>query len=439
MAISGQAGIGKSRLVWELEKYLDGLAGPQLYYWHQGRYAGLRRGRLLLGAGRDGPPPRPHCGRRGRIVDARKVARDASTQFVPDAEDRRWLEPALGALLGIEEANWAAREQLFSAWRTFFERIAESRSDGAGVRGSAVGRQRIAGLHRASARVVARAANAGRDPGPPGTAGTTAQLPDWVIGLSSRSTSSRSPTKRWTGTVARPRSWALPTLTTARRIVERAEGVPAVRGRDDPRPGRCRPPDAQRRRTTALDRTSLPALDIPPTPARTDRFAPGCAATPRIGRCIQRRGRARRDVLCATLWRRWPTSRADDSRGAPAGELAHKELVTLETDPRSPERGQYRFRQGLIREISYCHSVARGSAACGTWLRRATSSQLGRRRAGGRARHPLPRGVSRRARGRGRRRRGGSGPRGAARSRRPGAPAPLAPSRRAPTTSRPWP
>ena len=34
-------------------------------------------------------------------------------------------------------------------------------------------------------------------------------------------------------------------------------------------------------------------------------------------------------------------------------ELAYKELVALETDPRSPERGQYRFKQGLIREISY--------------------------------------------------------------------------------------
>ena len=37
VAITGQAGLGKSRLVWELEKYLDGLAGPGLYYWHQGR------------------------------------------------------------------------------------------------------------------------------------------------------------------------------------------------------------------------------------------------------------------------------------------------------------------------------------------------------------------------------------------------------------------
>lgn len=33
--------------------------------------------------------------------------------------------------------------------------------------------------------------------------------------------------------------------------------------------------------------------------------------------------------------------------------LAHKELLALESDPRSPERGQHHFKQGLIREIAY--------------------------------------------------------------------------------------
>ena len=33
--------------------------------------------------------------------------------------------------------------------------------------------------------------------------------------------------------------------------------------------------------------------------------------------------------------------------------LAQRELVVLEDDPRSPERGQYRFVQGLIKEVAY--------------------------------------------------------------------------------------
>ena len=41
---------------------------------------------------------------------------------VPDPEERRWIEPALLALLGIESG--IGSEQLFGAWRTFFERLA---------------------------------------------------------------------------------------------------------------------------------------------------------------------------------------------------------------------------------------------------------------------------------------------------------------------------
>src|SRR6185437_14703814 len=33
--------------------------------------------------------------------------------------------------------------------------------------------------------------------------------------------------------------------------------------------------------------------------------------------------------------------------------LVRRELLTLEADPRSPERGQYAFVQALIREVAY--------------------------------------------------------------------------------------
>ena len=35
VSITGPGGIGKSRLVWELEKYMDGVTEP--VYWHRGR------------------------------------------------------------------------------------------------------------------------------------------------------------------------------------------------------------------------------------------------------------------------------------------------------------------------------------------------------------------------------------------------------------------
>ena len=35
MSVTGQAGIGKSRLAWEFAKYLDGIV--ETVYWHAGR------------------------------------------------------------------------------------------------------------------------------------------------------------------------------------------------------------------------------------------------------------------------------------------------------------------------------------------------------------------------------------------------------------------
>ena len=54
-------------------------------------------------------------------------ARLATTldQYISDAEERAWIEPRLGALLGVADAPTGDQEELFAAWRTFFERIAE--------------------------------------------------------------------------------------------------------------------------------------------------------------------------------------------------------------------------------------------------------------------------------------------------------------------------
>ena len=46
-------------------------------------------------------------------------------EYVPDASERERIGPALLALLGVEEAPAGGRDELFPAWRTFIERIAE--------------------------------------------------------------------------------------------------------------------------------------------------------------------------------------------------------------------------------------------------------------------------------------------------------------------------
>ena len=52
VSVLGIAGIGKSRLAWEFEKYVDGLVDD--VYWHRGRCLAYGDGVALLGARRDG-------------------------------------------------------------------------------------------------------------------------------------------------------------------------------------------------------------------------------------------------------------------------------------------------------------------------------------------------------------------------------------------------
>ena len=42
-----------------------------------------------------------------------------------DDEERRWIEPRLAGLLGLEPMPAGEKEELFAAWRTFFERMAD--------------------------------------------------------------------------------------------------------------------------------------------------------------------------------------------------------------------------------------------------------------------------------------------------------------------------
>jgi class 3 adenylate cyclase/tetratricopeptide (TPR) repeat protein len=119
VSVIGPAGIGKTRLAWEFTKYLDGLV--EAVWWHDGRSPAYGDGISFWALGE---MVRGRCGLvedDDEATTRRKVAA-ALEEHVLDVAERRWIEPALLALLGFETN--VASEQLFGAWRTFFERLA---------------------------------------------------------------------------------------------------------------------------------------------------------------------------------------------------------------------------------------------------------------------------------------------------------------------------
>ena len=121
--MTGIAGIGKSRLGWEFYKYFDGLADT--IYWHRGRclaygegvtywaLADMVRMRCLIAEDED---------------DASAAAKLHATveEHLTDPADREFVEPRLAQLLALGDHKPGDKQDLFAAWRLFFERLAET-------------------------------------------------------------------------------------------------------------------------------------------------------------------------------------------------------------------------------------------------------------------------------------------------------------------------
>jgi class 3 adenylate cyclase/tetratricopeptide (TPR) repeat protein len=125
--LSGDAGVGKSRLGWELENYIDGLSAAVL--WHRGRCLAYGDGVAFSAL---------TAAVRGRIGaaedDADATVRDKLTAsletYVADDAERSRLLRVLASLIGLSGASTGlTRAELFSGWLTWFERLSRHEGD----------------------------------------------------------------------------------------------------------------------------------------------------------------------------------------------------------------------------------------------------------------------------------------------------------------------
>ena len=340
VSVIGPAGIGKSRLAWEFLKYVDGLS--DLVWWHDGRSPAYGDGISFWALGE---MIRARCGLLESDDERTTRTKIASTltEHIPDDEERRWIEPALLALLG--HGSGAATEQLFGAWRTFFERLA-TKAPVVLV---------FEDFHYADTGLIDFVDH---------LLEWSKNVPIYVLTLSRPQLLERradwgAGKRNFVSLYLEPLpetamrellAGLVPGLPAraAKVIVDRADGIPlyavetvrmlVAEGRLVLEDGAYRPIGdlstlAVPETLTALIASRLDALD------QADRTLVSDAAV--LGQSFTITGLAAISSI--------PEAELEPRLRA----LVKRELLVLDADPRSPERGQYGFVQALIREVAY--------------------------------------------------------------------------------------
>ena len=338
--VNGIAGIGKSRLAWEFFKYMDGLQSS--YFWHRGRCLAYGQGVTYFALAE------MVRGRAG-ILEAEEhesalaKLKAVVDQFVPDLEDRRFVLPRLAHLIGLEERTAPDKQDLFAAWRLFFARLAEQ-----------------------SPVVMVFEDMQWADPS---LVEFTSYLMEWsrafplfVVSLvrpDSPAAALAATTRNATLIHLEPLpAAAMDALLTglvpglpkplAERIRGRAEGIPlyaveTVRMLLDR--GLLVEDGSAYRPTGQIDTLEVPETLHSLIAARLDGMS---AEERQIAQDASVLGKTFTPQGLAAL-----SGHGESELQPILNALVAKEVLSVQTDPRSPERGQYGFLQDLVRTVAY--------------------------------------------------------------------------------------
>jgi class 3 adenylate cyclase/tetratricopeptide (TPR) repeat protein len=342
VSVVGIAGIGKSRLSWEFFKYVDGIA--ELVYTHRGRCLAYGEG-VTYWALAEMVRMRADIVEGEELASARAKLQACLATYLPDADERRWVEPRLAQLLALEDHQTPEREDLFSAWRLFFERLADQHPTVLLFEDTQWADTSLLDFieyllewsrnHALYVVTLARPELVDR-------------YPTWGAGKRNFTSVFLEPLRA--SAMEQLLDGLVPGLPDELReqILQRAEGVPlyaveTVRMLLDR--GLLERAGSVYRLTGPVEDLAVPQSLHGLIAARLDGLRP----------------EARRVLQdAAVLGKTFTLPALAVVSGVPGeelqpmlSELVHKEMLSLQADPRSPERGQYGFLQDLVKRVAY--------------------------------------------------------------------------------------
>jgi class 3 adenylate cyclase/tetratricopeptide (TPR) repeat protein len=341
-AVVGEGGIGKSRLAWEFEKYIDGVVGS--VWWHYGRSPAYGEG-ISYWALAEMVRGRAGIAETDEPSVARARLRGTVEEWLVDEQERRWIEPRLAALLALEPMPPGSRDELFAAWRTFFERIAE--------RGPTVLvfedlQWADDGMLDFVVELLDRLRNRPILVITLARPELTARRPGWSASLRNLTQMSLEPLAP--EQMAEMVRGTVPGITTeaTQTIVERAAGIPlyaveTIRMLID-RGDLVAASDGRYEMRGPIEHVAVPATLQALIAARLDALGEADRRLIQTAAVVGQSFTA--EVLAAVVGQT-----ADALRERLAG-LVGRQLLTVDVDPRSPERGQYQFVQAVVKEVA---------------------------------------------------------------------------------------